>query len=94
MVKYNKRKELHDHFGGNRRSGISAPAQSKVVFLINSSGGDEGAIADFNKAININPKNLDSYFYRGYAKLMISDLKGACEDWLFLKSSGNLDAKT
>ena len=29
-----RRKELHDHFGGNRRSGISAPAQSKVVFLI------------------------------------------------------------
>ena len=41
-----KRKELHDHFGGNRRSGISAPAQSKVVFLINSSGGDENGYED------------------------------------------------
>jgi hypothetical protein len=25
---------------------------------------------------------------------MISDFNGACEDWLFLKSSGNVDAKT
>ena len=35
-----KRKELHDHFGGNRQSGISTPANLPVIFLINSYGGD------------------------------------------------------
>ena len=41
-----KRKELHDHFGGNRQSGISIPAKSHVIFLINSSGGDEHGYKD------------------------------------------------
>ena len=41
-----KRKELHDHFGGNRQSGISAPAKFPVIFLINSSGGDENGYED------------------------------------------------
>ena len=41
-----KRKELHDQFGGNRRSGISAPAKLPVIFLINSSGGDENGYED------------------------------------------------
>ena len=41
-----KRKELHDHFGGNRQSGISTPANLPVIFLINSSGGDENGYED------------------------------------------------
>ena len=41
-----KRKELHDQFGGNRQSGISAPAKLPVIFLINSSGGDENGYED------------------------------------------------
>ena len=41
-----KRKELHDQCGGNRRSGISAPAKLPVIFLINSSGGDENGYED------------------------------------------------
>ena len=41
-----KRRELHDHFGGNRQSGISASAKFPVIFLINSSGGDENGYED------------------------------------------------
>ena len=41
-----KRKELHDHFRGNRQSGISAPAKLPIIFLINSSGGDENGYED------------------------------------------------
>ena len=41
-----KRKELHDHFRGNRQSGISTPAKLPVIFLINSSGGDENGYKD------------------------------------------------
>ena len=46
----------------------------------------EAAILDFNIAININPKNSSTYLYRWYSKFMISDLKGACKDWLLQKS--------
>lgn len=41
-----KRKELHDHFKGNRQSGISIPAKLNVIFLIDSSGGDNHGYQD------------------------------------------------
>ena len=40
-----------------------------------------GAISDYTKAIEIDPKDKSAYKNRGIAKEMIGDLKGACDDW-------------
>jgi Flp pilus assembly protein TadD len=40
-----------------------------------------GAIADYNKAINLNPNDADAYCGRGYAKLRLRDYRGARSDF-------------
>lgn len=40
-----------------------------------------GAIAEYSKAIWIEPKNSDAYFGRGGAKYLLKDLKGAIADY-------------
>jgi tetratricopeptide (TPR) repeat protein len=40
-----------------------------------------GAIADFNKAIELNPNNANSYYYRGNAKLKLEDYRGSIPDF-------------
>ena len=40
-----------------------------------------GAIADLNKAIELDPEDNEAYFYRGKAKLELGDKNGACLDW-------------
>ncbi len=40
-----------------------------------------GAIADFDKAIELNPKNPELYLNRGYIKQLTNDLKGALADY-------------
>ena len=40
-----------------------------------------GAIDDFSKAIEINPKDSKAYSMRGIAKYKINDKNGACLDW-------------
>ena len=43
---------------------------------------NQGAIADYTKAIEINPKYAMAYYTRGLArKYVIGDLEGACSDW-------------
>jgi len=44
-------------------------------------GNYQGAIADYDKVIEINPKLADAYRMRGVNKELIGDLKGACSDW-------------
>ena len=44
-------------------------------------GDFSGALDDYSKAIEINPKNAKAYYNRGYAKKELPDLKGACDDW-------------
>jgi len=39
-----------------------------------------GAISDFNKAIQIDPRNADAYGWRGIAKGNVGDFTGACAD--------------
>ncbi|MGO4819693.1 hypothetical protein [Flavobacterium sp. W22_SRS_FP1] len=39
------------------------------------------AIADFDKAIILNPNDSDSYSLRGNTKLLIVQTQSACLDW-------------
>ena len=55
-------------------------------------GDNKGAIADYNKAIEFNPKDGLAYFNRGYAKYELGDLEGACLDWGKAGELGETDA--
>ena len=44
-------------------------------------GNYQGAIADWNKAIEINPQDAHAYSNRGLARELANDLEGACDDW-------------
>ncbi len=46
-----------------------------------ASGDYQGAINDFNKAIEINPKDADAYYNRGFAKAKLGDYRKAIEDF-------------
>ncbi len=52
----------------------------------------QGAIADYNKAIEINPQLATAYKNRGITKELIDDLTGACADWRKASSLGVQDA--
>jgi tetratricopeptide (TPR) repeat protein len=41
----------------------------------------QGAIADFNKAFELNPKNTNALFYRGVTKARLKDYRGAIMDY-------------
>jgi tetratricopeptide (TPR) repeat protein len=45
------------------------------------SGDNYGAIADYNRAISINPKYAESYVNRGIAKFKLGDIKAAISDY-------------
>ena len=51
-----------------------------------------GAIADYTKAIEINPNYAKAYSYRGISKENLGDLNGACADWKKAAELGNTDA--
>lgn len=50
---------------------------------------NQGAISDYNKAIELNPNYADAYNNRSIAKESIGDLNGACEDARKAISLGN-----
>ena len=52
-------------------------------------GDYEGAIADYTKSIEANPKSSISYLNRGNSKFRKGDKKGACEDWTKAKELGD-----
>ena len=52
-----------------------------------------GAIADYSKAIEINPREAFIFKNRGIAKELIGDMKGACADWRKASSLGFKDAQ-
>jgi tetratricopeptide (TPR) repeat protein len=53
----------------------------------------KGAIDDFTKAIELNPKYAGAYFYRGFCKSKLKDKEGACLDWKKAAELGSADAK-
>ena len=55
-------------------------------------GDHYGAIADYTKAIEINPNYKSAYKNRGIDKQIIGDLKGACADWQKASQLGDQDA--
>ena len=51
----------------------------------------QGALADFDKAIEIDPLDELNYSSRGLLKDMIGDLRGACADWRKAEELGHED---
>ena len=51
-----------------------------------------GAIADYTKAIEINPNYANAFLNRGISKEILGDLNGACADWKKAARLGNEDA--
>ena len=54
----------------------------------------QGAIADYTKAIELNPNYADAYANRGIAKYNLNDMKGCCSDFrkaISLGSTKNVD---
>ena len=49
--------------------------------LKHDQGDYQGAIADYNKAIEINPEYANAFVHRGIARELVNDLQGACDDW-------------
>ena len=51
-----------------------------------------GALADYTKAIEINPNYANAFLNRGISKEILGDLNGACADWKKAARLGNEDA--
>jgi len=51
------------------------------------------AIADFNKVLQLDPKNEEAFNNRGWSRKATGDMKGACKDWSSSKQMGNAEAK-
>ena len=43
---YNRKRELHDVYGGQRQGGISTPADHPLIFLFTGESGEEHGYAD------------------------------------------------
>ena len=41
----------------------------------------QGAISDFSKSLEIDPKYGGAYLNRGITRELAKDLQGACDDW-------------
>ena len=56
-------------------------------------GNFNGAIADYTKAIELNPDDASAYNNRGILKEELGDLDGACSDWRKAANLGHTNAK-
>ena len=54
---------------------------SESAFKKYNAGNYQGAVADYTKAIEINPSDADLYYYRGGAKEDLKDYQGAIADY-------------
>lgn len=67
---YNRQKDLHDRFGGNRQSGISVSAKHPIIFLFTSPSGKEsgyqnGTVSDESFVYSGEGAKGDMEFTRG-----------------------------
>src|SRR5439155_26586183 len=67
-----------------------APYYNKRGLAKEAKGDHDGAIADYNRAIELNPKHASAYNNRGIAKQAKGDLDGAIADY---NRAIELDAK-
>jgi tetratricopeptide (TPR) repeat protein len=51
-----------------------------------------GAIADYSKAIELDPNYSDAYYNRGLSKLKLNQKNSACLDWSKAGELGDGDA--
>ena len=58
----------------------SAEAYFDRAYAKSDLGDKQGAIADYNQAISINPQDANAWGARGLAKSQLGDRYGACED--------------
>ena len=56
-------------------------------------GDNYGAIADYTKAIELDPDYARAYNNRGLVKKNIGDLNGACSDWRKAANLGDANSK-
>jgi len=52
----------------------------------------KGAIADYTKAIELDPEDASAYNNRGISKENVGDLRGACADWRMAASLGHTNS--
>ena len=52
-----------------------------------------GAISDYSKAIEINPRDSNAYNNRARTKYMLGDMKGSCTDAKKAASLGDVESK-
>ena len=67
----------------------SSAAYFYRAFAKSELGDRQGAIADYNQAIAINPQLAQAYINRGTAKFELGDKQGACSDFKKAISLGN-----
>ena len=48
----------------------------------------KGAVADYSKAIELNPNLSEAYNNRGISKYMLNQKKSACLDWIKARELG------
>ena len=65
---------------------LSLPEKVKASYIKNGNrkyakGDYYGAIIDYSRAIEINPKNYNAYYNRGLAKHSLKDFDGAIDDY-------------
>ena len=70
---------------------LAAHSQSATEYIDQGvqkagAGNMKGALADFNKAIEKDPKSYEAYYNRAVAKSALRDLKGAIADMISLLS--------
>lgn len=55
-------------------------------------GDHEGALADFNKVIKLNPSNKNAYFNKAAAQVLMGRIKIGCKELRKLEKQGDVQA--